>query len=360
MAVSRPCYITRERVARAPDVKFTARMNDSIDRAIESASEGIDGLCHRRFYNVDTTMYWDWPNFQRAYPWRLWFDEREIADVTTNVPVVTTGTHVIPSNQIFWGPWNYSPPYTFMELSRATNAAFGYSSTPQRDIAITATYGYWNRTSIAGVLSSDISSTSQNTMNVTNSSLLGVGDVAIIDSERMLVIDRNMLTSGQSQIGSGCSTALNNDDILQVTDGTQFFTGETILLDSERMQIVDIAGNNLIVNRAWDGTTLTTHTAATIYAGRQLVITRGAYGTVATTHLTSAIISINTPPSMIRDLALAEAVVQVLEETGAYTSSQGSGAGRVSGIGSSLTGELGISRDKVQSRFARKARIRVV
>jgi hypothetical protein len=195
---------------------------------------------------------------------------------------------------------------------------------------------------------------------VTNAALIGVGDVLTIDSERMLAADRSMITSGQSQIGAGCSTALNNDDILTVTDGTQFFVNETILLDSERMLIVDIAGNTLIVNRAWDGTTLTTHTAATIYANRQLTVTRGDFGTMATTHADGATISVNTPPSMVRDLTRAEAVVQTLEETGGYTGSHGSGENKVKSIGQSLITELGISRDKVQGRYGRKARHRVV
>lgn len=345
---------------RATDIKFTARMIDAVDRAIESSSESIDSLCHRRFYNIDATMKWDWPNFQRAYPWRLWFDEREIADVTVNVPVVTTGGIVIPANQIKWGPWNYSPPYTFLELDRSTNAAFGYGSTPQQDISIAASFGYWLKYTPGGTLAAAITDTTSTTITVTNSNVPGVGDVIAIDSERMLVTDRNMITTGQTQQGSGCSTANNADDILAVTDGTKYSLSETLLLDNERMFIVDIAGNNLIVNRAWDGTTLSTHTGATIYAGRQLVVTRGDFGTTASTHFNSSVVNVSLAPPQVRDLSLAEATVQTLEETGGYTGSHGAGPGMVKNIGTSLASELGISRDKVQSRFGRKARHRVV
>lgn len=345
---------------RATDIKFTARMTDAVDRAIESGSESVDSLCHRRFYNIDTTKRWDWPNFQRAYPWRLWFDESEIADVTVNVPVVTTGGVVIPAANIFWGPWNYSPPYTYLELNRATSASFGYSSTPQRDISIQASFGYWLKTQAAGTITSTITTSTATTINVTNSNLPGVGDVITIDSERMLVQDRSMVTTGQTQVGTGCSTASAADDLLQVADGTQFYINETLLLDNERMLIVDIAGNNLVVNRAWDGTTLSTHTGATIYAGRQLTVTRGDFGTAATTHNNAAAVLVNVPPPQVRDLVLAEATVQTLEETGGYTGSHGAGPGQVKGIGASLASELGISRDKVQNRFGRKARHRVV
>jgi hypothetical protein len=345
---------------RATDIKFTARQLDTVDRAIESSSESIDSLCHRRFYNVDATMYWDWPNFQRAYPWRLWFDEREIADVTINVPVVTTGGIVIPANQIKWGPWNYSPPYTFLELDRSSNAAFGYGSTPQQDISIASTFGYWVKTASAGSLAATITTTTSINIQVTNSNAPGVGDVMTVNSERMLVTDRNMITTGQTQIGTGCSTVSAADCLLAVASGAAFNINEVILLDAERMLIVDIAGNTLSVKRSWDGTVLAAHTGATVYAGRQLTVTRGDFGTTATIHSNAVPITVSVPPSMVRDLSLAESIVQTLEETGGYTGSQGSGAGKTKNIGVSLSNDLGISRTNVYNKFGRKTRHRVV
>jgi hypothetical protein len=363
MGISRPCYINRERVTAVPDIKFTARFTDSVDRAIEAASDSIDGLCHRRFYNIDQTMYWDWPNFQRAYPWRLWFDQAELADVTVNPPVVTVGGDgvdqaniIIPSNQIKWGPWNYAPPYTFLELDRATNAAFGFGPTPQREITITGTFGYWLKLQVAGNLAAAVTDTTSTTIIVTNAATLGVGDVATIDSERMLITGRNMVDTGQAQQGTGCRTASSADTALTVVDGTKYFTGETLLLDNERMNVIDIAGNILTVRRAWDGTVLQAHTGAEIYAGRQLTVTRGDLGTTAATHLNNAVININVIPSGVRDYALALALVQVLDETGGFTDAQGAGANKISGIGLSLADKL----DEVETKYARKARKRVV
>ena len=363
MAISRPCYVNRERVTAVPDIKFTARFTDSVDRAIESASDAIDGVCHRRFYNIDETKYWDWPNFQRAYPWRLWFDQSDIADVTVNPPVVHTGgdgidgTQVlIPANQIKWGPWNYAPPFTFLELDRATNAAFGFGKTPQRDITITATFGYWLKLKSAGSLATALTDTTSTVITVTNAAALGVGDVATIDTERMLVTERNMADTTQNQQGTGCSTASSADTALTVTDGTKFFSGETLLLDNERMNIIDISANILTVRRAWDGTVLQVHSGARIYAGRQLTVTRGDLGTTAATHANNATININVVPAAVRDYALALALVQVLDETGGFTDAQGSGSSRISGIGKSLGDKL----DYVVTKYARKARKRSV
>src|SRR5689334_11631751 len=168
MVVSRVCYCTREDVKSALDVKETARNNVQVDRAIETASDSIDGLMHRVFYTTDTTKMFDWPNFQNAYPWRIWFDAAELADVTTTVPTVTSGGNTIADSSIFWGHPNYSPPFTFMELDRSTSASFGQGSTPQRDVHITGTFGYSATTRAGGALAADVTTTSATTCTVTD------------------------------------------------------------------------------------------------------------------------------------------------------------------------------------------------
>lgn len=341
---------------RGTDVKFSARYSDAIDRAIESASDSIDGVCHRRFYNVDETKRWDWPNFQRAYPWRVWFDGSEVADYIVNTPVVTSGGILIPSNQIFWGPWNYSPPYTFLELDRSSNAAFGFSQTPQRDIAITATFGFWLKLTTAGTLASAVVDTTSTTITVSNSYMPGVGDVVTIDSERMLVTDRAMTSTGQTQQGTGVSTASMADVTLAVTDGTKYFYNEVLLLDSERMLVTDIAGNNLTVKRAWDGSVLATHSGATIYAGRQLLVTRGDFGTAASAHSQGAAVKTNVVPGLVRDVAVGESIVQTLQETGGYADPQGEGQSAIKNISAGLNKKW----DKLSTRYARKNRQRVI
>ena len=79
-------------------------------------------------------------------------------------------------------------------------------------------------------------------------------------------------------------TAQQNNVTISAS-GSGFNVGEVILVDSERMLIVDIAGNYLTVKRAWDGSVLAIHsTGADIYTLRLLTVTRGALGTTAGTH----------------------------------------------------------------------------
>jgi hypothetical protein len=323
MTVGRPCYASREVVMSAMDIALTARSSDQVDRAIVTASDNIDAHLHRKFYPEDKTCFFDWPDYQRGRPWRIRFDANELADVTVNVPVVTSGGTVIPAASIFWEPRNYGPPFTYMELNRGTSAAFSAGSTPQRAVSVAGTFGYRLKFEAAGTLAAAVSTTSATTVAVSDSHAIGTGDLILADAERMLVTGKTMITTAQAQQGAGCSTASTSDVSLGVTDGTKFTVGEVLLLDSERMLIIDIAGNTLTVKRALDGSVLAGHSGATIYAARQLTVARGQLGTAAATHSNAAPVTRFAYPGMIRDLAVAEAINQVLQETSGYSRTVG-------------------------------------
>jgi hypothetical protein len=353
MAVTTPTYCTREDVKRAIDIKETARTNWQIDRAIQSAARNIEGHLHRVFYPTDATRYFDWPNFQYAYPWRLWLDQHELAAIPT---AVTSGGQPIPLSACNFEPVNSGPPYTSLELRRDLSYSFGVGSTPQRDIAITGPFGFWTATDPAGQLAAAISSTTATTTTVSDGSLIGVGDLLIVDSERMLVSGRSNVDTGQTNL-SGGTTASAADVAIGVTDGTQLHVDEVMQIDSERMLIVDITGNTLTVKRAWDGTVLATHATGThIYASRALAVLRGQLGTTAATHSNAAAASIHRVPALIRDLAVAESTNRVLQETGGYTDPQGEGAAAVAHLGSALADLW----DEAETTYGRKNRHRVI
>jgi hypothetical protein len=356
VAITLPCYCTREDVKQALDVKETARSNDQLDISIDAASRAVEGSLNRTFYPVLTTRYFDWPNYQYAYPWRLWLNDKELADITVTVPVVTSGGNTIPSSQVFWEPVNSGPPYTSLELDRSSTASFGQGSTPQRDISITGVFGYWVRTSAAGTLAAAISTTTATSIQVSDGSKIGVGDNILIGTERMLVTGRAMVTSGQTQQGSGVSTSSQADVTLAVTDGTAFSVGEVLLLGSERMLIVDISGNNLTVKRAWDGSVLATHSGATVYASRTLTVTRGDLGTTAATHSNSAPVSVALVPSLVRELTIAEALNYILQKQAGYARTAGTGDNQVTFTGRAIE----TIRQQAQDEFGRKSRQRVV
>jgi hypothetical protein len=353
MAVVTACYCSREDTMRAIDFKDSLITNRQIDRAIQSTARIIEGQCHRVFYPNDASYFWDWPNYAYAYPWRLWLDQWDIVSLTALESPV--GTSISTANVILY-PLNKKPghPYTRIELDRSTTAAWGAAATPQKSIKVTGTFGFTADMDAITTLSAAISSAGATTCTVADSSQAGVGDLLIIDSERLLVSDKTMASTGIAF--SGPSTASASDNVVAVPDGTQFAVGEVLLFDSERMLVTDIKANNLTVKRAWDGTVLAAHTSGNIYAPRQLTVLRGQFGTTAATHSSAATVNRHRPPSLIRDLAIAESANRVLQETGGYSRTEGEGGTANANIGMGLADLW----DETVTAYGRKGRIRAI
>lgn len=352
--ITLPCYATREEVKSALDIQQTARNDAQVDRAIDSASRAVEGLLHRVFYPEYTTKYVDWPNFQYAWPWRMWLDAAELADVTTTVPVVTSGGNVISNANIFWGNPRYNPPFTYFELNRSSSATFGQGSTPQRDVAITGVFGYSIDTKDGGTLAAAVSDTTGTSITVSDGSLIGIGDQLLVGTERLLVTARANTTSSQTLQTD--LTADDSDVTVAVTTGSAFHVNEVLTLDSERMLVVDVTGNNLTVIRAWDGSVLAAHSGATVYVSRLLTVVRGAQGTTAATHAQGDAVSVHAVPSLVKQLTVAEAVATLTLEAAAYATSQGSGGATQRNVGAGLPA----LREQAQARFGRVVRQRVI
>jgi hypothetical protein len=156
---------------------------------------------------------------------------------------------------------------------------------------------------------------------------VGVGSILRVDSERMIVTDRQQLTTGQV-LGAPGLTAQANSVAVPVANGALFARDEVILIDAEKLLITDIAGNNLVVRRGWDGTVLAAHTAgATIYAPRTLTVTRGVLGTTADTHANASPVYRWEPPGPVRQLVIAEAINSLTTEASGYSRALRSGEG---------------------------------
>jgi hypothetical protein len=368
--IYRPCYATREEVMRALDIKAAAYSSQQVDRKINAASDAVDAMCQRVFFPTDGTNRWDWPNYQYTYPWKLYFDQLEMAAQPT---LVVTGSLlevpvVIPSGNYIMEPVNEGPPFTWIELRRDLNSAFGSNDTPQLDIAITGTFGYWTKTTPVGMIAAAIADDVVTTVQMSAGPLAGAGtgDVLIVDAERMLVTDSQYVSTGITPI-SGCTSKSAADNTMVVADGTQFSPDEIILYDSELMLVQTVMGNNLIVKRAWSGSALATHSGSDLWANRLLTVQRGALGTTATSHTSDTNAYISTVPGLVKDVAIATALTGVANEPAAYAvqmaaSWYGSnprleGSQRESAPGIGLPGLVAQLTDSI---YVRKARSRVI
>lgn len=343
-----PWYATRQQVMRALDVQPSGRTALQVDRALSSASRGIDRMCLRRFYPEVKTVTFDWPAEQLADGGRLYLDGADLISVTA----ITGGGTSITSS-VLLRP-DTGPPYTYLELDNTTSAGYGGDST-QRAVSVTGLFGYRNDETTVTALNGGVTA-SVTTITVDSSVGLGVGSVIRIDSERMIVREMRLVDTGQDL--TDALTAQNNDTSFGVADGTLFAVDEELTVDTERVRVNDVAGNTLIVDRSEAGIgALATHTIGTsIYAPRSLVVERGALGTTAAIHADNATVVRWDPPPEIQDLAVAMAIEQMSQEQAGYGRTSGSGESARAVSGDGLAGK----KQAVLRGYGRRARVAAV
>lgn len=348
-------YATREDVMRALDAKPTTRNVQQIDRALESASRDAESLCHRHFYPVQATRYFDWPARGGSTPGVLRLNHQELISVAS----LASGGTTITSGQYNLEPVNDGPPYNRVEINLGEDASFGGGDTYQRDVQIAGLWGHRSTEVTAGATAEalDASETGVD-VNGAAAAALGVGSIIRVDSERMIVTGRAWLDTSLNVGGSGLA-AQQNSVTLAVTDGTAFAVDEVLLVESERVLVTDIAGNNLTVQRAWDGTVLAAHAVGVdIYASRTLTVTRGALGTTAAAHSTATTINPWKSPGLVRDLTIAEAENRFLQENAGYARTSKASTGSKSVSVEALA--LDSLRTRTYNAYGRKARMRSV
>lgn len=312
-------YTTREVVKAAADIKESARKNDQVDRAIESASRAVEGLLRRRFYPWTGTRYFDQPGL---YASSLEVDLAEHGLISTTA--VTSGGIAVTSGDYFLEPVNEGPPFDTVRIDQASGVVFDGGDTYQRNLAITGVWGWDLTAAPAGALAEALDG-SEVGVDVTGATAaaVGVGSIVFCESEWMTVTGRQMLDTTVNT--GGALAASTNDVTVAVADGTLFAVDEVLLVDAERLLVVDIAGNNLVVKRAHDGTVLASHlTGADIYASRRLTVTRGALGTTAATHADTTALTVWQPPGLIAELCVALSLTTLAQRQGSYVRVTGS------------------------------------
>lgn len=348
-------YCTLDDVKGALDVPETARANTQIYREILGSSRGIEGDTLRRFYPLVATQTFDWPDHQYSTPWRLWLDQWELCELTQ---VTTAGLDITDSVMLRPdGARLRGLPYRKIEIDLSSNAAFQAGATFQRSIAVTATFGYCDTDTPAGTVSA-FTDTTGTTATVSDSSQVGVGSLIRVDDERMNVIGKSMASTGQTTgTDLAASAAVTT---VPVQDGTQINAGETVMVDAEKMYVTDVAGNNLVVIRSWDGSTLAQHAGgATVYAPRQISVERGVLGTTAATHSADATVSVHVVPPLIRDLCVAETLNTLVQSRRGYTQVvKRSTSGGSPGDPLEVATALDDLRKRVCQRYARTMRVR--
>lgn len=322
-------YATREAVQLSLEATNTVASSRLIDRRLEASSRAVESITHRRFYPERKTVYVDYPNYQYAYPWRLWLEGNEIISLDT---LTAGGVSISPSNVMLRrGDEINEPPYDSLELNTSSAAVFQSGQTDQRAIAVAGLFGDKDTdTSIPTAVLSGAINSSVTTLVLNPASGIynvGVGSVVLIGTERVVTTDRRMSDSGINTAGTLAD--LQSARTLAVGTGSAFAVGEIILVDAERMRVEDIAGNNLIVTRAWDGTTLADHASGVdVYAARTFTVKRGALGTTAASHSNADNTYSHEFPGLVEETTVAIATVLIEQNAASYTAEMGTGGSR--------------------------------
>jgi hypothetical protein len=346
-------YCRREDVQRALDSEATARTNSQIDRQIEATSRDLERFLHRKFYPQAATRRFDWPDDQMGRSWRLWLNQHEVYSLSS---VTANGTVIAPADY-YLEPVNDGPPYNRLEIDLTSSSAFDTGSTHQRDIVLAGIFAGADVVDDSiGSLSADLAASESATASVTfTSAEFGVGDLLLIGSERAVITAKTMVDSTQN-LGANL-TASNSDVTVPVSNGAAFAVDVVLLIDSERMLVVDIAGNNLTVKRAWDGSVLAAHTSpADIYTLTGVELTRAQVGTALAAHLSGATIYQWQVPGPVRQLCIAEVLNTFEQERSAYARTVGSGDNERNASGAGIADQ----RKRVYRSHGRKARLAVV
>lgn len=318
-------YATREQVARSLEVRETSRSGTLIDGTIDAASRSAEGFLHRRFYPELRTVLLDWPNYSLAPSWEINLWDNEFISLTQ---VLSAGVD-ITANCILRRADNLAePPYDILQTDLSGNQSFASGTTFQRAISVRGLTGFNDTATILAGGSIGASTDDSQTLVTINPAsgnyTIGIGSLIFVGTERMVIIDRRMATTSQTITTS----VLDNQSakVIVSAGASNFAVGEVILIGAERMRIDDIAGNNILVTRAWDGSVLSTHAGGdTIYALRQCLVQRGVLGSTAAAHSSADPVYVHAYPALLNELVIAETVVMLEGKSSAYGATAGTG-----------------------------------
>lgn len=357
--MGRVVYATREEVQDAFDVREAAHRSAQIDRAILSASDDIDGWLNRHKHGlapVRATRYFDWPGNNYSSAQRIWFDENELI----SAEVITAGPAAMTPGDYFLEPVNSGPPFTYVEINRNSSGSFSNLGTAQRAVSITGLWGYTDDQLPAGTLAGALNA-SQTSVNISDGSVIGVGSLILVGTERMNVVGKTGLDTTYSLTAD--LTGLSSARTVGIPPGAEFSIGETIIVGAERMRIIDRTNDSLTVLRGYDGSVLDDHTTGDdIYALRTLTVERGARGTTAASHDLGDPITRWDVPDLVRALCVAEAITRLEQEFSAYGARVYSDEAERDSSGTEVVAGRGLTdiRKSAARRYKRKFRKRAV
>jgi hypothetical protein len=345
-------YTTREKVLASFEVAETTRIAPLIDTEIIAASESVDSQLHRHFTVETMTRAFDWPSNDYAPSWRLYLNDYTLIEKGS---LVAGGTTIGANDYLLYrADGVQQPPYSYIEINRASSAAFSAGSTPQNALLVTGVWGHTANTDIGGTLSAAIND-SETTLVInpaSNRLRVGVGSTLVIGGERMQVTDRGYNDSGTVLLTDKLESR-QGESVIEVIDTSKLSLYDRIGIDGEFMDVLSIMGAYVTVRRATNGSVLASHDGGVpIYVPNTYTVTRAGFGTTAEGHAQGSTVHVQRYPALVEQLTLAEAVVGVAQNAGGYARVVGSGSSTREAVGKGLDD----MRAKAYAALGRKLR----
>ncbi len=321
-------YATREKVASGLQITQKAYANPELDDAISASSRVAEEITHRRFYPETRVIEVDWPNHSFSPTWEIWLDDNEMVSITE----LKAGGDIIPLANVNLRRFDdkREPPYQRIEIDLSSASALHSGTTFQRAIQITGVFGFsvtdtsFTDGELGATIDANIKLITINPLVNSRTLGVGVGSLLLIENEYLVITERQMVDTGINT--AGAITDSKSVTVVPVTDGSRFAFKELILIDGEFMQVDNVAGNNLIVSRAFDGSVLASHGSGTdVFAGRSFTVARGALGSTAIGHNINTAVTAHRYPKLVTELVIAEAITFLEQKAAAYARTVGAG-----------------------------------
>ena len=319
---------TREAVKRALGAAGTD-LHPTIDRHIAAASHELQESINRKFIPRTATYYFDGKGKRSL--WLPPSEEGDLLAVTTlKVDENGDGTYekTLAANTDYWLWPDNGTPKNRIDIN-PESAQLSVFPQGRRRVEIVGRFAYSEDTKAAGSVSSGLTpGTSATNFVCSNAALIDVGDTLLIESEQLFVSERTATSLGiAGLLISGIAADVSATELEIATPGVAI-VGEVLLVDSERMLVVDTPGASafVIVQRAYDGSTLASHaSAAQAYTYRSLTVVRGVNGTTAAAHPDGTAIRKYVVPEDIERQVRAEAIYGIKADQSGQTGLVGGG-----------------------------------
>jgi hypothetical protein len=244
-----------------------------------------------------------------------------VTTLVNDTDTLTTSDYILKPDDGMWT----NGPYTKI-VADPDAPTLGTWSDVQDYINITGLWGLYNRSaSITGTVADTTQqSDSQTTLKVSSGVSVSPGMLLLIGSEQELVTSWGDPTAAVTTTNASVSVT---DDTITLTDASLVNVGEIIRIDYEQMKVKDrrTSANTIYVTRAWNGTARATHTSgANVDVYRTVNVERGVNGTTAAAHTNGASISRYFAPDDIQYLCKEIATLIVNKARSSYQGRTGS------------------------------------